>query len=130
MEVNTFLKSNIMSTAVHLKGVCLLDKVLGVGHEENFYLFDLETKTNLVSIKIEGYFSHVYLIDKLFYVAGANGLYCLDNMGKIIWMNLNLGIDGVVIENFDNEVIFGAGEWDPPNGWRKFRLNKLTGELI
>src|SRR5687768_2238483 len=67
------------------KEVCLLDKLLGVGHEEHFYLFDLDTKTNLLAMKIEGYFGHVYLNDKLFYVAGASGLYCFDKTGKEIW---------------------------------------------
>lgn len=112
------------------KEACLVDKILGVGHEEHFYLFDLETKTHIVSIKVEGYFGHVYLDDKLFYVAGASELYCLDKRGKIIWRNSNLGIDGVIVETFQDNVILGTGEWDPPNGWRNFRLDKSTGDLI
>ena len=112
------------------KEVCLLDRLLSVGHEDHFYLFDLETNTNLLSIKLDGYFGHLYLKDKLFYVAGASELYCVNNRGKMIWKNVNLGIDGVIIEKFENDVILGTGEWDPPNSWRNFRLNKSTGALI
>ena len=112
------------------KEVCLLENILGVGHEEHFYLFDLETNSNLISLKLDGYFGHVYLNDKLFYVASAGGLYCLNKEGQIIWKNINLGIDGVVIEKFEHELILGVGEWDPPGGWRNFKLSKSTGELI
>jgi hypothetical protein len=112
------------------KEVCLLDRLLGVGHEDHFYLFDLETNTNLLSLKLDGYFGHLYLNDKLFYVASARGLYCVNDRGKLIWQNVNLGIDGVIIETFENDAISGTGEWDPPNGWRNFRLNKSTGAVI
>src|SRR5688572_7607171 len=77
------------------KEVRLLDEILAVGHEEHIYLFDLKTNANLVSIKLEGYFGHVYLDRQLFYVTGASGLYCIDKSGRIIWKNENLGIDGV-----------------------------------
>ena len=106
------------------------DNVLGVGHEEHFYLFDLREKSNIRTLKVEGYFGNVYLDDQRFYVAGAYGLYCLDKKGNVIWENSNLGIDGVVVEKFGDLEILGSGEWDPPGGWRDFKLSKLTGELI
>jgi hypothetical protein len=112
------------------KEVCLLDAILGVGHQAHFYMFDLQTNTNLISIGLDGYFGHLYLSNKLFYVASAAKLYCIDRKGRIIWKNENLGIDGVVVEKFEDDVILGSGEWDPPNGWKDFKLSKSTGELI
>ena len=111
------------------KQACLMDNILGVGHEGYFYLFDLKANSNLLTLKLDGYFGHVYLDDSSFYIADASGLYCVDKSGKTIWENGNLGIDGVVIDKFADEVIFGSGEWDPPGGWREFKLSKLTGEL-
>ena len=112
------------------KEASLLDNILGVGHEEHFYLFDLKTNSNLITLKLEGYFGHMYVDNELFYVAGASGLYCMDKNGRILWKNINLGVDGVIVETFGDEVILGTGEWDPPNGWRDFKLKKSTGELI
>jgi hypothetical protein len=112
------------------KEACLVDSILGVGHEGHFYLIDLATNSNLLVLELYWYFGHLYLDDKLFYVADASGLHCVDRNGKVIWKNKKLGIDGVEVEEFADEVILGTGEWDPPGGWRKFKLSKLTGELI
>jgi hypothetical protein len=112
------------------KQAVLIDSILGVGHEDHFYLFDLKANANIKTVKFAGYFGHIYLDNSLFYIADANGLYCLNIKGDEIWKNTNLGIDGVIVETFEDETILGAGEWDPPNGWRDFKLNKLTGELI
>lgn len=112
------------------KEALLADNILGVGHEEHLYLFDLRENSNIITLKLDGYFGHVYLDDQRFYVAGASGLYCLDKRGNVIWRNSNLGIDGVIVEKFEDKEILGVGEWNPPNGWRYFKLSKLTGELI
>src|SRR5687768_4031465 len=112
------------------KEACFLDTTLGVGHERHFYLFELENSTTLISIELEGYFGHVYMDGLLFYVAGASELYCLDKAGQIVWKKGDLGIDGVIVEQFENNAILGVGEWDPPDGWKPFKLSKATGELI
>ncbi|GGD20313.1 hypothetical protein GCM10011513_17300 [Franconibacter daqui] len=48
----------------------------------------------------------------------------------IIWRSAQCVIDGVVINDIREEVIYGSGEWDPPGGWRPFMLSMATGELI
>jgi hypothetical protein len=112
------------------KEAVILDNTLGVGHEEHFYLFDLATGSFIRPIEFPGYFGRVYVDEKLFYVAGDSELYCLDINGAILWKTSALGIDGVIVNKIDSEFILGAGEWDPPAGWRNFKLNKFTGHLI
>jgi len=38
-----------------------------------------------------------------------------------------LGIDGIIVASTSDGVISGEGEWDPPGGWRPFRLSLATG---
>ncbi|MEO6721779.1 MAG: hypothetical protein ABIN67_15640 [Ferruginibacter sp.] len=76
---------------------------------------------------MEGYFGRLYLNKKYFYVADACGLYCIDKSGTILWKNNNLAIDGVIINDFAKDKIFGSGEWDPPGGWREFILDEQIG---
>ena len=108
----------------------IIDTILAVGYEENFYLFDLSTKTNILRLKMEGYFGHLYLDNDNFLVADARGLYCIDKFSIIVWKNNNLGIDGVIINDFVDNTILGSGEWNPPGGWRDFTLDRQTGNLI
>lgn len=109
------------------KEAMIVDNLLAVGHEEYFYLFNLETNTNILRWKMEGYFGQLYFDADLFYIADAGGLYCIDKNGTIRWQNNNLGIDGVFISEFNENKITGSGEWDPPGGWRDFILDKATG---
>lgn len=112
------------------KQTMIIDKILAVGFEEYFYLFDTAIQSNILKLKMEGYFGHLYFNEDLFYVADSAGIYCINKNASIIWQNNNLGIDGVIINEFTDNNIFGSGEWDPPGGWRDFILDKQTGFII
>lgn len=112
------------------KEALIVDNVLAVGFEEHFYLFDLGRKANMLAIKMEGYFGHLYADGNNFYVADAFGLYCIDKNASVKWHNASLAIDGVIVSEFFENTISGSGEWDPPGGWRDFVLNKQTGIVI
>jgi hypothetical protein len=109
------------------KQAIIVDEILAVGHEEHFYLFNLTTNTNMLRLKMEWYFGHLYYHNDFFYIADASGLYCIDKKASIHWQNNNLAIDGVIINEFAESKILGSGEWDPPGGWRDFVLDKQTG---
>jgi hypothetical protein len=106
------------------------EEILAVGWEEYFYLFNLTRETTVLRLKMKGYFGSLYTQSDCFYVADANGLYCIDQNGHIAWQNTTLGIDGVVIHAISDITITGSGEWDPPGGWRDFVLDKKTGKTI
>jgi hypothetical protein len=112
------------------KQAMILKDILAVGFEEYFYLFDLFTKSSTLRLKMEGYFGHLYFNEDLFYIADSAGIYCINKNASIIWQNKDLGIDGIIINEFTNGKILGSGEWDPPGGWRNFILDKQTGSLI
>ncbi len=112
------------------KEAAIEDSLLLVGHEGHFYLYDLKAKRTLRVLKMNGYFGHLYIDNNYLFVADAEGLFCIHKTGETIWHNNNLGIDGVIIQTFAENKIYGNGEWDPPGGWRDFVLDKKTGKTI
>lgn len=112
------------------KEALIVGNLLAVGHEGFFYLFNLLSNENVQTLGMDGYFSHLYSYDGNFYVTSAGSIYCLDQNGKLIWKNSSLGIDGVFIEKFTDDNIYGSGEWDPPGGWRDFILERRSGRYI
>lgn len=79
------------------------------------------------SLECDGYFGHLYPLDDRLLIASASALVCLDHQGQIIWQREQLGLDGVVVEGVEGGMVTGKGEWDPPDGWRPFRLLLATG---
>ncbi|MBS1627958.1 MAG: hypothetical protein JSR09_04230 [Bacteroidetes bacterium] len=112
------------------KEVMKIKNILAVGHEEYFYLYNTTTNTNILSLTMNGYFGHLYYNTKIFYVTDATGIYCINKTGNIIWHNDELGIDGVIINDFIDNTIVGNGDFDPPGGWIDFSINKETGIKI
>ena len=109
------------------KQAIIHNDLLAVGHEETFYLFNLNSKTNLLNLKMFGYFGHLYLDHEKFYIADESGIYCIDSNASVQWHKNSLAIDGVIIDKFTEDRIYGRGDWDPPGGWREFTLDKKTG---
>ncbi len=108
----------------------IIDGLLAVGFEEYFYLYSLNTKSDLLCLKMDGYFGYLYLNEGMLYVADAGYVYCIDRKAIIKWKSGPLGIDGVIINDFDAAKISGEGEWDPPGGWLDFVLDKNTGTIL
>jgi hypothetical protein len=78
----------------------------------------------------DSYFGHLYPYDRCLLIASASELVCLNEHAEEVWRRGDLGIDGVTIDRVNNGLIEGQGEWDPPGGWRPFRLAANTGELV
>lgn len=112
------------------KDAIVIDEILAVGYEVGFYLFNIATNQNLLALKVDGYFGYLYFDDNLFYVADMSGLYCINKTGLVLWHNTSLAVDGVIINTFTDENIYGSAEMDPPGGWKDFILDRKTGALL
>ena len=75
----------------------------------------------VIDVACDGYFGHLYPLDEHLLVATASELICLGTDGDTRWRRDDLGIDGVIA---------GQGEWDPPGGWRPFRLGLADGHAL
>ncbi|MCS3797847.1 hypothetical protein [Niastella sp. OAS944] len=112
------------------KDVIIRNNLLAIGHQGHFYLYDLLENASVLVLQVDGYFGHLYFNENLFYVTGSGSIYCIDERGNLIWKNSSLGVDGILIERFNENRIYGNGECDPPGGWQDFVLDNATGEPI
>jgi len=106
-----------------------LGSLLAIGLQDDLFLFDLAKEQLIRSQKMSWYFSHLYANKHRIYAASAWNIICIDQSGVEIWKSPSLGIDGVIVHSFGDGYIDGEGEWDPPGGWRPFRLDIETGRL-
>jgi hypothetical protein len=97
-----------------------------LGWDAAAYLIDPSDR-HVRTVKCDGYFGHLYPLGDRLLIATASELICLDDRGDTVWRRGNLGVDGVTVASTSDCVIHGKGEWDPPGGWRPFRLSLATG---
>lgn len=120
------------------RGVSTQDGLVAIGFQECLYVVHLES-LRVTQTRLEGYFGHIYPASAFqepatlpfsFLVAGASQLVCIGRDGSIAWIAQDLGIDGVTVESIEHQIITGAGEWDPPGGWRPFALALGSGTRV
>ncbi|MBS2036835.1 hypothetical protein JST97_17725 [bacterium] len=80
--------------------------------------------------QLDWYFGSFFPLEQDLLVCSATRIMRLDPPGNLIWVSPELGLDGVLVSHVDHGVIEGQGEWDPPGGWRDFRLDLDRGELL
>jgi hypothetical protein len=101
-----------------------------IGYGNQFVIYDLEEKKQKNVLTLQGYFSEFTHTQDAIYLATDSNIICLDWAGRIRWVSPELGIDGVRIASVGNGVLKGEGEWDPPGGWKSFRLDQRTGQEV
>lgn len=102
---------------------------VAIGHGESVYIVRTADKST-TELALGAYFGHFYTADENLLIASAERLFCLRPDGSLAWKSEMLGIDGVVVHSTAGGHVLGAGEWDPPGGWRQFCLSSTTGELL
>ncbi len=109
--------------------------VVGFGH----HIYFINTKTKIIeSHSLECYFGHLYpienvesnIFEKEVLVASSDHLYLFNRNGDLKWKSDLLGIDGVVIYDVKDSIVFGSGEHDPPGGWIDFKVSLVNGKTI
>ncbi len=105
------------------------DSTLVVGCGSSLYLVDVATAA-VTALDLEDYFVQLKLVDRSIIVATARRLHCITLAGSPVWKTEMIGLDGVLVESDADGVIAGSGEWDPPGGWRPFKVSLSTGQLL
>lgn len=82
------------------------------------------------TVDLGAYFGSMVDMGDSLVVASAERLLCLDVTGRVAWRTEVVGLDGVLVHGFDESWIDGEGEWDPPGGWRPFRVERRTGRVV
>jgi hypothetical protein len=84
----------------------------------------------IITFNLNNRFCHMYMGKDYLLVASDSHLYSFTPDGSLLWTSEELGIDGVVVNYFDHEIIKGDGEWDPPGGWQPFVVNANNGKKL
>jgi hypothetical protein len=100
---------------------------IGFGH--SFFVFNTKTR-ELARHQLDGYFGHMYDCGDFEHlpaqlsvlVTSASEALAFSRRGELVRVWSNLGIDGVLLHAVNGLQIEGAGEYDPPGGWRKFAI--------
>jgi hypothetical protein len=101
-----------------------------IGFGEFIYFIALEDQSTR-SYSLDSYFGHLYQVGEYIVVATGCSLYCFNNSAERVWYTPDLGIDGVVVQKVEHDIIFAEGEWDPPSDvWTPYQLSLQTGKRI
>ena len=100
---------------------------VGLGHA--VYVVDPKAQRGS-SIRLESYFAAFYPGEDYLLVSSADALLRLTADGTVLWKKHGLGLDGVTVKHIENGLVEGDAEWDPPRGWKSFRLRLDSGQLV
>lgn len=99
--------------------------VLGWGHRLYLIVFNSRAVSE---ISLGAYFCDLHAENDSLLVSSAERLFRISLTGAVLWKSRPLGIDGVVVKRVEAGLVHGDGEWDPPGGWRLFRVGLDSGE--
>lgn len=99
---------------------------LVVGWRGHVHWVDLAGRA-VKSFALGSSFGRLYPAPDALFATSAERLFRFGTTGELVWSSGVLGIDGVVLESWSGDVLAGLGEWDPPDGWRPFRVDRGTG---
>jgi len=102
---------------------------LVIGFEARCYLVRLSDKL-LSTLSFPRFFCHLYPGDDYLLLTSASQVVRIEPDGVMLWASEAVGVDGVVVTDFDVERIHGEGEGDPPGGGRAFIVDARTGQRI
>jgi hypothetical protein len=100
-----------------------------IGFGSRVHLVNYETQ-GVITYEFDSYFGHFYPGYEWLITASGNRLLLISPTGNVAWKTEQLGLDGVIVNAIENNLIHGQGEWDPPGGWRPFQVKLDTGEKI
>jgi hypothetical protein len=111
------------------RAVVFWKKFIVLGWDHDVHFINIENG-NAKTVYLESYFGHLYPTESFLLAASGEKLFCFAGDANLLWISDALGIDGVVVNHIDDNFIHGDGEWDPPGGWKPFRLKANSGEFV
>lgn len=102
---------------------------------QHVHILDIANQS-VESLYLNDYVGHIYAVpdyteDTLsenFLVTTYRFVFLINVAQGILWKSEECGIDGVLIHGISDNIIFGAGDWDPPGGWEDFWLSLINGK--
>ena len=120
LVIEVSAESSAFEAAVVWNGCCV------IGFGDFVHVVNIETR-GMTSVSLDHYFGSFHVLDDALLVPSGDRVRCIAPDGSTKWTSAVVGIDGVLIYSVRDGVVEGEGEWDPPEGWRPFRLSLVTG---
>ncbi|MBP6120769.1 MULTISPECIES: hypothetical protein [Providencia] len=119
------------------KEIKINQEIVAILHGVHVHLYNLETGSTY-SVAFNDYVGHIYSTPNIhsnkltsdFIVTTFQYAFLVNINSGIKWRSPQCAIDGVIIHEIDNDIIYGSGEWDPPGGWEPFQLDIYTGKFL
>ncbi len=99
-----------------------------VGWGDAFYVIDPKS-SSVIRHNLGTYFGDIHADDALL-IASAERVVRVARDGTIAWTSEPVGIDGVTLSDVSPDFVAGSGEWDPPGGWKPYRLRMADGLVV
>ncbi|GHU25075.1 hypothetical protein FACS1894164_13280 [Spirochaetia bacterium] len=107
----------------------VLGKYVFIGFCDSVFIVNLDNN-NVRKIMLRYYFGHMNKYENFILIGSACDLLLFDKSAELKWVAEDVGIDGVIVHDFDGKYIYGNGEYDPPGGWIKFKICYKTGKRV
>jgi hypothetical protein len=101
--------------------------VVGIG--SRIYLVALGDLTATV-VDLEAGFCQLFPMADYLLATSAECIVRIERDGSIGWRSPRVGLDGVIVREVGSTVIQGEGDWDPPGGWKEFKLDVASGKRV
>ena len=103
--------------------------LVAIGWGDHVYLVNVYTR-KASTFDLGVYFQQLYPTQGCLLAASGRQVFGFAHDGSLLWRSDIVGLDGVIVERVEGDVIHGEGECDPPDGWRPFSLNLWTGQRL
>lgn len=128
---NPFLRIEILehSTQCYFRDEFLFwNNLILIGFGEYAYIIELD---NLMAqaINLGAYFSEFYPADNQLLILSGQHIHAIGLDNQLQWTADYVGIDGVIIDKVEEDYAYGQGEYDPPGGWKAFKVELSTGKV-
>ena len=100
-----------------------------IGFSNFVYFIDLN-KDIADSFQLDCYFCRFYCFDSFALVSSGTELIKFDKNARMLWKTKNLAVDGIMVSEIKNGIIYGEAEWDPLGGWQLFEVDLETGKIL
>ena len=100
-----------------------------IGCGDVVYFVNLDDLT-VKEVAQDMYFGYFYEYHNRLFIASGTSLSCYDENCNMIWKTDMIAVDGVIVNEIDEEKIEVSCEMDPPGGWCEKVISYESGKEI
>ena len=128
-EGEPYLRIDVHLGEGELGPILLWDDLVCVASSTAVHLVELESR-EVATHEHGGWSVRLHATPTALLACTNDRVLCFDAGARCVWRSGAVGVDGVEIEDVREGMVLGTGDWDPPGGWRAFRLRLADGTPV